>query len=144
MSSKFSGHGKLHKPPAVCKAPPAASLLPPKPHHAQTFQGYATWQYGDDTDHEAITVPLEMIPLGNGTQWEGISAGAKIQLKLLMTWLPPEPEHRYHLTRLELGRPVETTTIEKAVDRQFHPFDSGLLLFPSPIPYLTASARLNF
>lgn len=144
MSTKFSGHGKLHKPPAVCKTPPPSRVIPAPPHQEQNFQGYASWYDTEVSDWVAITGPLDMVPIGNGRQWQGITPEAEIQLQLLMTWLHPLARHRYDLTRFRNGFPEETVSIQVADDRQFDPFDSGLLLFPQEAPSLAIRARVNY
>ncbi len=144
MSTKFSGHGKLHKPPAVCKTPPPSRVIPAPPHQEQSFQGYASWYDTEVSDWVAVTGPLQMIPIGNGRQWNGITPEAEIQLQLLMTWSHPLARHRYDLTRFRNGMPEETVSILASDDRQFDPFDSGLLLFPGDSPSIAIQARVNY
>ncbi len=144
MSTKFSGHGKLHKPPAVCKTPPASRVDPATPHQEQTFQGYASWYDTDVSDWVAITGALTMIPIGNGVSWRGRTPRAEIELELLMTWLKPLARHRYDLTRFQNEIPLETVTIYENDDRNFAPFDSGLLLFPQEAPSIAIQARVNY
>ena len=144
MSTKFSGHGKLHKPPAVCKTPPPSRIIPAPPHQEQTFQGYASWYDTDVSDWVAVTGPVLMVPVGNGVQWLGATPAADQQLVLLMTWLKPIAQHRYDLTLMLDGSPSQTMTIQKSDDRQFDPFDSGLLLFPQEAPSIAIQARVNY
>jgi len=144
MSTKFSGHGKLHKPPAVCKAPPAASLLPPKPHDEQIFQGFASWYNEDQTDWIAITASLTMIPVGNGIQWLSPITGEGDELQLLMTWLQPTPEYRFFLRAMRDGVPQDSEMIPGIVPRSMDPFDTGLLLFPPGGPQSKVQARVNY
>lgn len=143
MNSKFSGLGHLQKPPAVCKVPPPSRVLPIPPHYEQQFQGYASWYDSEESDWVAISGALTMIPIGNGLQWEGHTPAGVEQLILLMTWIKPQAQHRYDLTRMVNGIPVETVTIRQVDDRSFDPFDSGLLLFPGDAPSIAIQARVN-